>query len=148
MAEQIYNSIGFYFKLHFNGEDTAFKEVSGLSKELGVEEVVSGGENRFAYRVPTGIKYQNLILKRGMVNKDSQLIKWCVSTIEEGLTKTIVTNNLTVSLLDKDGLVLIEWTFHDAYPISYSFSDLMPDENSIVMETIEFAYAYFEQKSN
>ena len=148
MAQQINNPVGFYFKLHLNGEDAVFQEISGLSMEIGVEEVISGGESRFVYKVPTGVKHQNLILKRGMVNKDSPLFKWCVSTIEEGLTKAIVTNDITVSLLDKDGLILIEWTFHNAYPITYSFSDLRSEENSVAMETIEFAYTFFKQKSN
>jgi len=58
--------VGFYFELSFRGEDAAFQEVSGMSKELSVEEVVCGGENRFKYRLPTVSSSQNLVLKRAL----------------------------------------------------------------------------------
>ncbi|WP_055442543.1 phage tail protein [Lacinutrix himadriensis] len=144
MVKQSDYPVGFYFKLTFKEEDIGFQEVSGISKEIGVEEVVSGGENRLKYRLPKTFKFSNLVLKRGIVAKNSQLFKWCVSTIEEGLIKAIVINDFTVSLLDKDGLVLKEWTFHDAYPVKYSVSDLSPDPNAIAIESLAFAYSYFE----
>lgn len=63
--------LGFYFELSFKDEDAAFKEVSGISKELSMEEVVCGGENRFKYRLPTITTSQNLVLKRALIPKGS-----------------------------------------------------------------------------
>ncbi|MEZ4873956.1 MAG: phage tail protein [Flavobacteriaceae bacterium] len=68
MALQSSYPVSFYFKLSFKGVDAAFQEVSGISKELGVEEVVCGGENRFKYRLPTTTSGQNLVLKRAVVS--------------------------------------------------------------------------------
>ena len=56
---------GFYFGLAISrstGSDVGFQEVSGLSAEIGVEEVVSGGENRFKYRLP-GIQLSDELLQ-------------------------------------------------------------------------------------
>ncbi|AXG74382.1 phage tail protein [Flavobacterium arcticum] len=135
--------IAFYFELSFNGEDAAFQEVSGISKELSIEEVACGGENRFKYRLPTLSTSQNLILKRALIPDGSELIDWCASCIDEGLANPIVTHDVSVSLLSADGTVCAMWTFHGAYPIKYTISDLKSQENSLVIESIELAYTYF-----
>ncbi len=139
--------VGFYFELSFQGEDAAFKEVSGLSKELGIEDVRSGGENRFKYRLPTVTTSKNLVLKRATLPKDSQLIDWCASTMDDGLANPIETNVVSVDLLNNEGTVLMKWNFYDAYPVQYSVSDLKSQESEILMESIELAYTYFDVKA-
>ncbi len=136
--------VGFYFKLSFNGEDAAFQEVSGISKEMSVEEVASGGENRFKYRLPTISTSHNLVLKRALIPEGSQLADWCEATLVEGLSSPITTHDVSVSLLDSDGQVCSMWTFYNAYPVKYNISDLKSQENALVIETIELAYTYFE----
>ncbi|WCT10016.1 phage tail protein [Mucilaginibacter jinjuensis] len=135
--------VGFYFELSFKGQDAAFQEVSGLSKELSVEEVVCGGENRFKYRLPTVSTSQNLVLKRALIPEGSQLVDWCAATIDEGLVNNITTHDVSLSLLSADGTVCVLWTFYNAYPVKYAVSDLKSQENEIVMESIELAYTYF-----
>ncbi|MBQ0788019.1 MAG: phage tail protein [Oceanihabitans sp.] len=144
MVKQSDYPVGFYFKLTFKEEDIGFQEVLGISKEIEVEEVVSGGENRFKYRLPTITSTQNLVLKRGIAAADSELISWCKSTMDEGLINPIIPMDVSVSLVNKEGLALISWTFYNAYPVKYSVSDLSPDPNAIAIETLAFAYSYFE----
>lgn len=138
----------FYFGLKIAGEsaatDAAFQEVSGLSKELGIEEVVSGGENRFKYRLPTITTYSNLVLKRGIVLSDSPLIQWCQLTLDSGLSEAITTKNVMVNLFDEEGQTNLQWSFEKAYPVKWSMSDLKSQESTVLIETIELAYQYFE----
>lgn len=136
--------VGFYFSLSFEGEDAAFKEVSGISKDLGIEEVTSGGENRFKYRLPNVSSSQNLVLKRAIVPTGSKLITWCSSTMDDGLATAIETKDVSVNLLDNEGKVLKKWTFYNAYPVKYAVSDLKSQESEILIETIELAYNYFD----
>ncbi len=136
--------VGFYFSLSFEGEDAAFKEVSGISKDLGIEEVTSGGENRFKYRLPNVNSSQNLVLKRAIVPTGSKLIAWCSSTMDDGLATAIETKDVSVNLLDNEGKVLKKWTFYNAYPVKYAVSDLKSQESEILIETIELAYNYFD----
>lgn len=136
--------VGFYFSLSFEGEDAAFKEVSGISKDLGIEEVTSGGENRFKYRLPNVSSSQNLVLKRAIVPTGSKLIAWCSSTMDDGLATAIETKDVSVNLLDNEGKVLKKWTFYNAYPVKYAVSDLKSQESEILIETIELAYNYFD----
>ena len=136
--------VAFYFELSFKGEDAAFQEVTGLSKELSIEEVVCGGENRFKYRLPGIATSQNLVLKRAVVAEGSKLIDWCAASIDGGLTLKIQPHDVTVSLLDGSGMVSVMWTFYNAYPVKYSVSDLKSQDNNLAIETIELAYTYFE----
>lgn len=139
---------GFYFNVNIagfaNNVDVAFQEVSGLSKEMGIEEVVSGGENRFKYRLPTVTTYQNLVLKRGVVTTKSPLVWWCQTVLDSGLSRAIETKNIMVNLLNENGETSMQWTFVNAYPIKWSMTDLKSQEGAILIETMEFAYQYFE----
>lgn len=141
--------VNFYFELSFNdeGKDTvAFQEVSGLSKEITVEEIAEGGENRFKYKLPSASKFTNLILKRALVTNNSELITWCTNSIDSGLANTITTKTITVKLLTADGTRSMIWEFHNAYPVKYSISDLKSQENAVVIESVELAYTYFTMK--
>lgn len=143
MSDRIY-PVGFYFKLSFNGEDAAFQEVSGIGKEVSIEEVICGGENRFKYRLPTVASSQNLVLKRALMPEGSKLIDWCSACMDEGFANPVLPNDVSVYLLNAAGSTCAMWTFHKAYPVKYIVSDLQSQENSIVIETIELAYTYFE----
>jgi phage tail-like protein len=138
-----YFPIGFYFKLTFKGQDIAFQEVSGISKELIIEEVASGGVNRFKYRLPDVSSSQNLVLKRAIAPIDSLLINWCASCIDQGLSNLIQPYNVTLSLVDANDQTIMLWTFHNAYPVKYAVSDLNSQKSGIVIESIELAYSYF-----
>jgi len=136
--------VGFYFNVRFNGIPISFQEVSGISKEMAVEEVVSGGENRFKYRLPTVSSSQNLILKRAITPIDSAFTAWLSASLDNGLALPIVKVLLTVELLGSNGLPMAGWVFHDAYPVKYAMSDLKSQDNQLAIESIELAYTYFD----
>ena len=54
-----------------NDDDVRFSEVSGLSVEVGTEDVPEGGENRFVQKYPTRTKYPDLVLKRGLLTNSA-----------------------------------------------------------------------------
>jgi len=133
----------FYFSVVTDEGDAAFQEVSGISKEMGFEEVTAGGENRFKYRLPTVTTNTNLVLKRGLAPSGSGLVAWCDDTI--GLaTLPVKTRNITVNLLNEANNPVFSWCFYKAYPVRYSVSDFHSQENKLVIELMEFAYTYFE----
>ncbi|MBN1301236.1 MAG: phage tail protein [Melioribacteraceae bacterium] len=139
-----YPPTGFHFRVEFGlslpENDTRFQEVSGFTTELGIEEIVEGGENRFSHRLPTRGKYGNLILKRGLFT-DSKLIEWCKDAIE-GFIFLPTTVNVTL-LNEKHEPVGHTYSFVNAWPVKWSVSDFKAQENSIVVETLELAYSYF-----
>jgi len=137
----------FHFSVEFQGvsglksNDVKFQDVSGLIAELGVEEIRSGGENRFSHRLPTRARYQNLVLKRGMLT-DSGLIKWFTDAVENF---SFTPATIIVKLLDPDHQPLQSWTFIRAWPVKWSISEFKASENTVVVETIELAYQYFRR---
>jgi len=141
-----YPPVGFYFSVMVDGESMSFKEVSGISQELGVEDVIEGGENRFIHRLPTNAKHPNLVLKRGILLADSIIAKWCTDTISGDFSTSISPKTITVNLLDEKGTPLISWTFNNAYPVVYRVSDFHSEKNEVVIESMEFAYSYFKRK--
>lgn len=148
MAQE-YPPVAFYFKLSFSGIsgaiDVTFKEVSGISMEMGIEEITEGGDNTFKHRVPSSVKFSNLVLKRGLVSKDSEVIVWCKNTLEGGLSDVIETKNIVVQLLNEHGKALNSWSFINAWPVKLATSSLDSINNEILIETLEFAYSSFTE---
>lgn len=142
-----YPPVGFHFRVEFTLDgvqdgDMRFQEVSGLSAELGIEEVAEGGENRFSHRLPTRTKYSNLILKRGLLT-DSRLIDWCIDAIEN-FDFEPTTVNVTL-LNEKHEPVAESYSFVRTWPVKWAVSDFKAQDNSIVVETLELAYNYFSR---
>ncbi len=141
-----YFQTSFYFTLQIGlnlGLDAAFQEVSGLVAEMAVEEVVSGGQNMFKYRLPGMTHYQNLVLKRGIAFNYSPLIVWCQSTLNGGLAQPIVPQDVLLTMLDPSGFPSMVWSFVNAYPVKWSVADLKSTEGAVAIETVELAYQYF-----
>jgi phage tail-like protein len=136
---------GFHFRVEFQlpgarDGDARFQEVAGLGAELGLEEVVEGGENRFSHRLPTRARYSNLVLKRGLFT-DSTLIEWCRNGIENFDFEPTTVN---VTLLNENHEPLAEtYSFIRAWPVKWSVSDFKAQENGLVIETLELAFNYF-----
>lgn len=137
--------VGFYFKVEVSGvgssDDVLFQEVAGLSAEINVEEVQEGGQNRYTHRLPNGVKYGNLVLKRGMFT-DSELAQWCRDAIEDF---TFETRDVTVTLLNEEGAPLASWQFVRAWPVKWSISDFKAQDNSLVIESLELAHGGFRK---
>jgi phage tail-like protein len=142
--------VSFAFQLSFSStagsDSTTFLELSGIDMEMDTEgEVDSGGENRFKHRLPGVAKYNNLVLKRGLVSKDAVLAKWILDTLEPGLNTAITPKTITVSLLDQSGEVMMSWDFINAYPVKWEVADLKSNDNELAIETLELAYNYFKR---
>lgn len=118
-----------------NPLDIRFQKVSGLSAEVETESVSEGGQNLYTQRLPKGIKYNNLVLERGLV-VGSPL------NIEFNATMSLfkfATSNVLVTLLGEDKAPLAAWLFLKAYPVKWSTSDLTA-EPALVIDTMELAY--------
>ena len=142
----VYPSSGFYFKVALDKQSYSFKEVSGISLETTTEEITEGGENRFKYKVPMGVKYSNLELKRGLVPESSDLNRWVYNALTLGFDKRIETKSLEVSLLNEKGNKVITWSFVDAWPMSWNTASLNSMNNEVLIESLSLSYKYFTTK--
>ena len=140
-----YPPVSFHFRVEFqdisglHSQDAFFQEVSGLSRELETEQLKSGGENRFTFKLPTRGQYPNLVLKKGLF-VDSGLAAWVNDAI---LNFDIQPATVIVSLLNENQEPLQAYKCVNAYPQKWSISDFNAQESQILVETMELYYQYF-----
>ncbi len=127
--------------------EAGFQEVSGLSAEISTETISEGGENNFVYKVPKSVQYPNLVLKRGLATKYSDLVLWCEKTIQqESVGMPMVEPRMVLlTLLDTRRMPLAAWKFERAYPVKYEAAGFNAENNQLIIETIELAYLRFER---
>jgi phage tail-like protein len=125
-----------------NPLDIRFQKVSGLSAEVATESISEGGQNLYTQRLPQGIRYQNLVLERGMVVGSPLNIEFNVAM---SLFK-FAASNVLVTLLGEERTPLAAWLFFKAYPVKWSTSDLAA-EPSLVIDTMELAYTRMQRLS-
>ncbi len=140
-----YPPVGFHFRVEVvglpsNDNDVRFTEVSGLSVEMGTEEVAEGGENRFVQKYPVRAKYPELVLKRGLL-LNSEVVSWVRQCIEDFV---IQPRNIDISLLNEERQPLMTWHVVNAYPTKWAVSDLNASNNAVVIESIQLFYQYFK----
>ncbi|MEA5521407.1 phage tail protein [Limnoraphis robusta] len=139
--------VGFSFMVVFlmggvvpNPLDIRFQKVSGISAEIETTDIREGGENVFRHRLPNHVTYNNLVLERGMVIGSPLNVEFNVAMSSMRFTPS----NVLVMLLDENSIPLSSWLFQRAYPVKWSTSDLDANANSVVIDTMELAYARFQ----
>ena len=111
-----------------------FRECTGLAAEIEVKEYSEGGVNDRVHKLPTRMKYPNLVLKRGVTYEDA-LLRWLWKTQRE--TQRIA---VTVSLIGPDGEDVRSWSFQDAFPIKWTGPNLNASSNQIATEALEIVH--------
>lgn len=134
---------GFYFSVEILGipnmDPIGFQEVKGLSYDIQTEEIIDGGDPA-PYKVPTSIRYPNLVLKRGLIPQGSIMLYWCQGTVVSGYAFKVMAMNMTIKLLNRKGEEVAYWVVERAYPIKFEVSEFNAEQNTIVLETVELCY--------
>lgn len=115
-----------------------FQECSGLSADLEVKEYAEGGVNDFMHKLPTRVKWPNLVLKRG-VTHEKALLEWFWATRTAGLPANVL-DEVTVSLMGPGSQLVRTWTFWGAFPVKWEGPTLNAGSNSIATEKLEIAH--------
>jgi phage tail-like protein len=124
------------FKVELPGVDLGrFRECTGLAAEIECKDYNEGGVNDHVHKLPTRMKYPNLVLKRGVTYEDA-LLKWLWKTQRE--TQRI---NVTVSLMGADGKPVRSWVFQEAFPIKWTGPNMNASSNQVATETLEIVHA-------
>ncbi len=124
-----------------------FSEVSGLEKTIDTEDYKEGG-NDFVHKLPAGITYSNLTLKRGLSDSD-QLWKWhldVTNALSNGIALKNLRKNITLVILDEERKTT-QWlfTFKDAYPTKWKGPGFNAIGSSVAIEILEIVHRGFER---
>lgn len=118
-----------------------FRECSGISVEVETKDYMEGGNNDWVHKLPTRVKYPNVVLKRG-VTHESALLDW-LEAAHTNYPKNF--QEVTIELLGP-GLVKVRaWTFMDAYPVKWTGPNLNAGSNQIATETLEMVHKGFKK---
>jgi len=124
-----------WFELTIQGHSIGyFNEVSGLNAEIDTLTYNEGGNNEFVHRLPTRVKYPNLVLKRG-VTASADLEKWFQQS-HIGADRTSV----TITMLTEHGDRLRTWSFVNAFPIKWTGPSFNVQQNQLATEAIEISH--------
>ena len=127
-----------WFELDIQGQAVGyFTEVTGLSAEVETLTYSEGGMNEFQHKLPTRVKYPNLVLKRGMTTK-AELQQW----FQKSHTQAERTG-IRLSMLDNAGTRLRTWSFVNAFPVKWTGPTFSASQNQVALETLEIAHHGF-----
>lgn len=142
-----FGSFGFKVLVGLEGGDAGknigcFQEVSGLSVQLNVTDLVEGGANNTTHKLIGNASYSNLVLKRGFC--DVELYSWIQDFLSpSGGVKRL---NLKICILGDEksdnGEPAVVKTFHvkRAVPVKWDGPSLNVMQDGIATESLELAY--------
>lgn len=128
------------FKVYLGPEIKGnFSKVSGLENEIELETYSEGGDNYGVYTFPKMLKYQHLVLERGIMKIDPMMI-WYTS-IKAGIITKLPG---TVILFDAYNKPAAMWSIWDAYPIKYVGPVFDGLNSEVAITRLEFAHSGIE----
>lgn len=128
--------LAFRFEVSFTGLGTVgFSDCTGIGLETETFDYQEGGENSRFHRLPTRSKQSNLVLKRGIINR--QLWDWHHAQthgVLQRLSGKIVVKN------PAGGADVMVFEFTNAFPVKLTGPDLTASQNAVAVETLELAH--------
>jgi phage tail-like protein len=112
-----------------------FSEVSGLEREVQLEDFREGGLNDYTHKLVTVTKYPNLTLKRGLADR-IELWQWHQDVINGRIER----RQITIVLVDTAGADTWRWMFAEAYPVKWSGASLNASTAAVFVESVDFAH--------
>lgn len=119
-----------------------FSDCGGLTVETEFFDYPEGGVNDHLQRFPGRSRQQNLVLKRGIVDRD--LWDW-----HDNLVHGVVQfRNGSVLVHDPSGTrTEMHFEFRRALPVKWTGPDLSAGNGAVAVESVELAHHGLEQRS-
>lgn len=126
-----------------------FKSISGLSVDIEVEELVEGGENSYAHKLPGRMTWPNLVLARGVTQNDN-LLTWLNKSSGEQFASQgnkLTRSTAAITLMAANGDRLRSWDVDGAFPVKWKGPNFAADSNEMATEELEIAHHGFRAKT-
>lgn len=135
------------FRIAFDGiVETGFLTMSELAVEVSVATLMEGGR-AIPHKRPVKKNYPNVTMTHGSTS-DQSFYDWINqvsnATTGKGLTNDQYKRNLDIIQVDRDGSETRRWTLYNAFPVRFAAGDWDADSDDPLIESVEFAYDYFE----
>jgi phage tail-like protein len=128
--------VGFLFRVEILGLQVGgFSQVTGLEREVQIEDFREGGLNDYTHKLATVTKYPNLALRRGIADA-TELWQWHQDVVNGKIER----RQINVVLTDAFGKEKWRWTFEKAYPVKWSGTEFNAATNAVFVEAVEFVH--------
>lgn len=123
--------------------DGGFAECSGLEIEMDVQELNEGGRNDAVIRRVGRGKYQNIVLKRGMLfapgdTANDELWRWLQDVLAG--VRPVARHDGIVEVLDVDDAVVARWAFRRGLPQKIGGPQLNARTGEVAIEELHIAH--------
>jgi phage tail-like protein len=120
----------------------AFQECTGLEIEQDVQEYLPGGDNARVVKQVGRAKYQNIVLKRGMLFSggavNTELWKWIQDTVNN--VRPVARYDGSIEVMDVGETVVAVWTFKRGLPARIRGPTLNAQTGEIAIEELHIAH--------
>lgn len=113
-----------------------FQEVKGLGAELEVLPHPEGGVNDFVHQLPVRHSWTRIVLSRGVI-RDRGLWLWYLAGLSQSLGAR---RDGAIILMTPSGLPAVAWNFRGGIAAKWTGPELLGNQNSIAIETLEIAH--------
>jgi phage tail-like protein len=138
------------FLLEVDGVEIGiFASVSGLQVSVQTEDLVEGGQNGYARKLPGRMEWPNITLSRGLTQSDA-LFDWMNKTSGEGFAAS--GNKLerctgAITAIGSDGSRMRAWNLDGVYPVRWKGPDMNVSSNDPLSEELEIAHEGFRSST-
>ncbi len=122
-----------------------FSSVSGLSFSVQTEDLVEGGQNGFARKLPGRMDWPNITFTRGVVQSDA-LFDWVSKTSGQGFAANgnkVEKKTGAITAIGSDGERLRSWSLVGVFAIRWKGPDFNATSDTPLVEELEIAHEGF-----
>jgi phage tail-like protein len=123
----------------------SFMSVTGLSTTIDTEDVPEGGNNAYVHKLPKGVTFTNVVLKRGILDQYA-LWDWMEATTGWGMAESrnaLDRGVCAITLLSSVKVPIRSWVLNGAFPVRWAGSDFTADSSTVATEELEIAHDGF-----
>ena len=139
-------AVGSRFLFEVDGiEIGLFGSVSGLTVSAQTVDVVEGGQNGFAHKLPGRLEWPNIVFSRGLTQSDA-LFEWMNRTAGEGFSAAghkLTRTTGAITALASNGNRLRSWSLEGVFPVRWKGPDFDGSSDNPLNEELEIAHHGF-----
>lgn len=140
-------SVGSRFLFEVDGVEIGlFGSVSGLSVTAQTTDIVEGGQNGFAHRLPGRLEWPNIVFSRGLTQSDA-LFDWMNRTAGEGFAAAgnkIARATGAITAIASNGSRLRSWSLEGVFPVRWKGPDFDIGNANPLNEELEITHHGFK----
>lgn len=140
-------TLGSRFLFEVDGVEIGlFGSVSGLAVSAQTTDVVEGGQNGFAHRLPGRLEWPNIVFTRGLTQSDA-LFAWMNRTAGEGFAAAgnkIQRATGAITAVNSEGIRLRSWSLDGVFPVRWKGPDFESGSDNPLNEELEITHHGFK----